>query len=76
MSQKKNTKVYVFYGQQLYGEWKYFPTYLETPEGALYYCATAPYMYNPCQWFNRDLTPILLEDVPKQLRTLVLLMGI
>lgn len=76
MSQKK-AWVYVFYGHQLYEAFPWVPAQRDTPEGSLYYFPTAPYGDDdPCRWFNRDMTPILLEDVPKQLRTLVLLMGI
>ena len=67
---------YVFYATLLYGE---YPARLgwtqlnELPDGCyLYY----PLDNHEKHWYLKDLTPVLIEDVPKELRALVLIMGI
>ena len=73
LSNSKGT-IYVFYATLLYGEYAYTPAMGDLPDGALLYY---PYVKgSKPKWFNRDLTPVLPEDVPKALQTLVLLMGI
>lgn len=69
-----DTHVYVFYGHQLYATLQYTPSRNEVPEGSLLYYPHEPGHKN--QWFSTDLCPVLLEDVPKPVRALVLLMGI
>ena len=66
-----NTHVYVFYGHQLYKEYPWTPAARDVPEDALLYYPAAK-----VQWVTRFHTPVLLEDVPKPVRALVLLMGI
>ncbi len=69
-----NTLVYAFYGHQLHSEWRYTPGRHEVPEGALLYYPSEP--DHKSRWFSMDLCPVLLVDVPKPVRALVLLMGI
>lgn len=61
---------YVFYAGLLYGEYTHpIKAWLrELPNGA--------YIYFPedQEWRLNDLTPVLLEDVPKELRLQVLLL--
>lgn len=71
-----NTRVYVFYGLQLYSDTAYTPALFELPDGAYIYYPAGQESINHNKWFKADLTPVLLEDVPKPLRALVLLMGI
>ena len=69
------SKVYVFYATLLWGEYTIntVPPYRDLPEGCyLYYPKDRYKIY----WYLKDLTPVLPEDVPKELKTLVLLMGI
>lgn len=69
--------VYVFYAGLLYGEFtrKEMRTTISpvnTPEvynGGYVYLPT-----DPIGWYRCDLTPLLIEDVPKELRTAVLLL--
>ena len=70
-----STPWYVFYGIQLYGTYIPFRNvpFQELPDGC--------YIYHPSDrlkkyWYLKDITPVLLEDVPKELRTLCLLIGI
>ena len=69
-----DTYVYVFYGHQLHSEWRYTPSRNMVPEGSLLYYPSDP--ISKKHWFSMDLCPVLLEDVPKPVRALVLLMGI
>lgn len=67
------SRYYVFYATLLYGEYSTTQELRGLPDGA--------YIFEPKDrygeyWFLSDLTPVLHEDVPKALRTLVLLMGI
>ena len=68
-------KVYVFYATLLYGEYAIttLPPYRDLPEGCYLYFPNAT--YRKC-WYLKGWTPVLPEDVPKELKTLVLLMGI
>ena len=69
-------KVFVFYATLLYGEYDsflQFIPYQDLPEGCyLYYPKDRYKIY----WYLKDWTPVLPEDVPKELKTLVLLLGI
>ena len=69
------SKVYVFYATLLWGEYTIHttPPYRDLPEGCYLYYPKDPYNK---YWYLKDLTPVLPEDVPKELKTLVLLMGI
>ena len=66
---------YVFYATLLYG---IYP--LERRSQFLHEVPDGVYVYMPWDkdvcWYLKDLTPVLIEDVPKELRALVLLMGI
>ena len=65
-------RYYVFYATLLYGE--YASLYLHSfPDGVYIY---EPKARGGNYWFLKDLTPVLIEDVPKELRALVLLMGV
>ena len=68
-------RFYVFYATLLYGEYTTISSALlrEFPEGC--------YLHFPrgncgTYWYLKDMTPVLEEDIPKELKTLVLLMGI
>ena len=67
--------VYVFYATLLYGEYTIntAPPYWDLPEGCYLYFPKDPYRKH---WYLKDLTPVLPEDVPKELKTLALLMGV
>lgn len=76
-------KKYVFYAGMLYGEYdgkvvsnhQLSTRLLDTPEvyNGCYILITyrAPFVQ---VWLRGDLTPVRLEDVPKELRVLVLLL--
>ena len=68
-------RFYVFYATLLYGEYTSFKELraADLPDGV--------YLYEPEDkdgdyWFLKDLTPVLPEDVPKELKALCLIMGI
>lgn len=72
--------ILVFYAGLLYGEytWEEFRNLQVTADPEIY---NGGYLYNPIDlragvvvWYRMDGTPMLLEDVPKPLRTLVLLL--
>lgn len=69
----RRNSVYVFYATLLYGEYSRTPSLAELPEGCYLYYPMDNYKKH---WYLKDLTPVLLEDVPKPLRALVLLMNI
>ena len=68
------SRVYVFYATLLYGEYPQTPSLAELPNGCFLYYPSDPYFHQ--HWYLQDMTPVLPEDVPKELKTLVLLMGI
>lgn len=61
----------VFYAGLLYGEYEGHPIYADLPEGA--YIATS---WPGGQWYHKHhgVNLIMLEDVPKEVRTLALLL--
>lgn len=61
---------YVFYAGLLYSEEPAFSKMwlLDLPDGAYVYFT------KPNEWYRKDLTPVLLEDVPKELRLQILLL--
>ena len=69
------SKAYVFYATLLYGEYTIntMPPYRDLPEGCYLYFPNEPYKK---YWYLKGMTPVLEEDIPKELKTLVLLMGI
>ena len=69
-------RVLLFYAGLLYEEFDHTPRTSELPNeiyqgGILYF--TQP-TRSDRQWYRCDLTPMLLEDVPKELRASVLLL--
>ena len=71
-------KVFVFYATLLWGEYteKTLPPYRDLPEGCYIHYTKPGFFQGFRHWFLRDLTPVLPEDVPKELKTLALLMGV
>ena len=68
------SRYYVFYATLLYGEYdSYYLDLHSFPDGVYIY---EPEDHDGDYWYLKDLTPVLIEDVPKELRALVLLMGI
>ena len=66
-------RIQVFYATLLYAEypvpvWK-LPLH-DFPDGVFIYDGGV----TKC-WYLKDLTPVLIEDVPKELRTMLLLMS-
>jgi len=70
-----STTCYVFYGIQLYGTYPHFYNIpiMDIPDGCYIYQPSARLNH---YWYQKALTTVLIEDVPKVLRTLCLLMGI
>lgn len=68
------SRYYVFYATLLYREQDYlYFNRSDLPDGVFIF---EPKDREGKYWYLKDLTPVLPEDVPKVLRTLVLLMGI
>lgn len=66
----------MFYATLLYGEYAFdhrFPFLKDLPEGVFIYL---PNEFSRSKWYLKDLTPVLLEDVPKPIQALALLMGL
>ena len=61
---------YIFYAGLLYSEEPVFSKtwLLDLPDGAYVYFTKHK------EWYRKDLTPVLLEDVPKELRLQILLL--
>lgn len=59
-----------FYAGKIYDEWDRLTVaeLVDLPDDIYLYCR------NPDQWYLKDHTPVLLEDVPKELRLWVLLL--
>ena len=72
-------KVLVFYATLLYGEYEYtqwcHSLRLELPDGCYIRYQRYAWRGDPI-WYRKDLTPVLIEDVPKEIKALCLLMGI
>jgi hypothetical protein len=68
-----DVKVYVFYADLLYKSYPFLmhQDLLELPDGCYLYTPVLP----DRQWFRKDLTPILFEDVPPTLKMLALILG-
>ncbi len=65
--------VYVFYANLLYGEYPNQPYYKRSDE--LRAIPAGCYLHYPDgSWYMSDFTPVLLEDVPKELRLQILLL--
>lgn len=71
------SRLRVFYATLLYGEYTYETFTNEVrmalPEGC-YLHFTPP--LSERHWYRLDLTPVLIEDVPKEIKMLCLVMGI
>lgn len=63
--------ILVFYAGLLYGEYDQYPPAREMPDGAYLYCHKLDTWYVA---MHRGWTPINLSDVPKELRTYLLLL--
>lgn len=76
------SKAYLFYANQLHTELEFHLNSLGGVAHHIYHqlggeIYNGGYLYLPSEnhrWLRADLTPVLLEDVPKELRLLVLLM--
>lgn len=62
-----------FYAGQIYDEWDRLTggEVVDLPDGIYLYFQDDR---QDRHWYMKDLTPVLLEDVPKELRLLVLLL--
>ena len=72
------TAVTVFYAGLIYGEFDHFPKQHELPNEVYqggYVHGLRWAIMGSTPWYRCDRTPVLLEDVPKELRTIVLLMS-
>ena len=72
MSTDSKNLIHVFYANQLY---------MSVEEGRSYQLIEEVYnggylIGSSRKWYRCDLTPVLDEDVPKELKTLALLMGL
>ena len=68
----------IYYANMLYGTTFYepnhgFPSFWDLPEGIYLKFPADQEDYWPGLWYRKDLTPVLLEDVPKELLVLELL---
>ena len=66
--------VTVFYATLVYAQYDFLETsvLIELPDGCYIHVAK---MHTP-HWYRKDLSPVLIEDVPKEIKMLCLLMGI
>ena len=63
----------MFYATLVYGEYdEKIPPLHDLPDGVIIYFTKKQFGRH---WYLKDLTPVLLEDVPVALKTMVLLMG-
>lgn len=65
---------YIFYAGLLYGEYgpgEVSPHLHTLPDGVYLYF---PHDSQKKHWYLKDMTPVLIEDVPKELRLLLLLL--
>lgn len=71
-----NAPYTVFYGSQIYDEYYHFRDFRlhtvgqEVYDGAYYFNA------HEREWYRMDGTPVLLEDVPKVIRMLALVLNL
>lgn len=66
----------VFYGNQVYGEYNRWTQFSQIHVGSEVYNGAVFFnTINRC-WYNLDGTPVLLEDVPKTLRMLALVLNL
>jgi len=63
-------RVIIFYAGLVYGDYDVCPRRADLPDGVFIYFKEA----HEKQWFLKDLTPVLLQDVPKELLLNVLLL--
>ena len=70
-------RITVFYAGLIYEEFE-DPNKLrlhELPDGAYIHLHRASGGPGDPKWLKKDFTPVLIEDVPKELRTMLLLMS-
>lgn len=71
-------KYLLFYNDELYDETEYTQEYRKALFGAKPLIYSKGYLYQPAyrhtQWFRCDLTPVLIEEVPTNLRLLARLL--
>jgi hypothetical protein len=67
--------IILFYGRQEYGRYIAFKEMHKDLPNEVYQGGYV-YMMTPREWYRCDTTPCLIEDVPKILRTLVLIMNL
>lgn len=73
------SKVLVFYATLLYGEYE-ASTFRELPrqelpDGCYIRYPHAPW-WSDYLWYRKDLIPVPLKDVPKEIKALCLIMGL
>lgn len=69
-------KFTVFYGTQLFGEYDKLPSFIDVGEEV--YNSAYVYMKGKqiSGWYRLDNTPVLIEDVPKELRAFILILNL
>lgn len=74
-------RIYLFYAGLLHSEWYVFPRTpdmtMEVYNGGYVWVAQQwmPHaIFEPVGWYRPDKTPVLIEDVPKKLRAMSLLL--
>lgn len=67
----------IFYEGRIYGEFdEPQATWLNgLPAKAYLYCRDATGREGDPKWLRKDLTPVLTADVPKEIRTMALILG-
>lgn len=70
----------VFYGNQVYGEYNSWNDFRLKTIGEEVYNGGYYHVHNGVpvtgKWYRMDGTPVLLEDVPKKLRTIALILNL
>jgi hypothetical protein len=65
----------VFYAGLVYEESDYALVWSELPEDCLVYdTVNTNWPFGKSGWFRKDKTPVLIEDVPKELLTYLLIL--
>lgn len=66
----------LFYANLIYDKMETLRGLDSFPDGLIIYDSRPFWGVLDTQWHNKDLTPILLEDVPAELKLQVLLLGV
>jgi len=67
----------IFHENQVWGEYDTLKFVLqELPEKVIIHNSNPNTSFFNCTWYQKDLTPILLADVPKEIRALCLVLDI